>query len=131
MPTLTVLVATDRTQRGRDDDFIFCSPGELVDIASSCQRDSGCGCRCVRCRAFTGLDSRRDTATAEVVQRPISFGDYVAAHHASLLQAGLPDGDTVRRWAGEAARDIARIAAVFPVGTVVERRGDDIQERLQ
>lgn len=131
MPTLAVLVATDRTQRDRANDFIACSPGELVDITSSCDRDrgnpdGGCGC----CRAFTGLDSRKATTTAEVVQRPMSFADYVAAHHASLTRAGLPDDDTVRSWADEAARDMARIAAAFPVGTVVERRGDQIVERL-
>lgn len=130
MPTIAVLVATARTQGQRGNDFISCSPEELVDITSSCDRDrgnpdGGCGC----CRAFTGLDSRRATTTAEVVEREMTWVDYVAAHHASLVRAGLPDDQTVLGWADEAARDMARIAAAFPVGTVVERRGDDIQER--
>ncbi|MDX3195196.1 hypothetical protein PV458_42935 [Streptomyces sp. MN03-5084-2B] len=101
MPTLAVLVATARTQGQRGNDFLARSPDELVDITSSCDRgnpDGGCGC----CRAFTGLDSRKATTTAEVVERPISF-----------------------------ARDMARIAADFPVGTVVERRGDQILERVE
>lgn len=132
MPTLAVLVATARTQGQRGGDFIACSPTELVDITSSCDRDrgnpdGGCGCY----RAFTGLDSRLATTTAEVVELPMSFDDYVATHHASLVRAGLPDDATVRGWAAEAARDMARIAAAFPVGTVVERRGEQIQERPQ
>lgn len=126
MPTLAVLVATTRTQGVRGSDFNACSPEELVDITSSCDRDHGnCGC----CQAFTGLDSRRTTTTAEVVHREMSFDDYVEAHHTSLVRAGLPDDEQVRGWADEAARDMARIAAKFPAGTVVERRGDDIQER--
>jgi hypothetical protein len=125
-----VLVATTRSQGRRDNDFISCPPGELVDITSSCDRDrgdpdGGCGC----CRAFTGLDSRLATTTAEVVERAMSFADYVAAHHASLLLAGVPDGALVRGWAEEAARDMARIAAAFVVGDVVERRGDQILQR--
>ncbi|MFI6029490.1 DUF7715 family protein [Amycolatopsis magusensis] len=132
MRTLAVLVATARTQGQRGNDFLACSPEELVDITSSCvgdrgDPDGGCGC----CRAFTGLDSRKATTTAEVVERPMSFTDYVAAHHTSLLRAGLPDGATVRGWAEETARDMARIAAAFPIGTVVERRGDQILEREQ
>ncbi|GAB3162135.1 hypothetical protein [Amycolatopsis sp. cg9] len=132
MPTLAVLVATARTQKQRGNDFLACSPDELVDITSSCDRDrgrpdGGCGC----CRSFTGLDSRKATTTAEVVERQMTFADYVAAHQASLIRAGLPDTDEVRGWAEEAARDMARIAAAFPVGTVVERRGDQILERVQ
>ncbi|HET6286491.1 MAG TPA: hypothetical protein VFG15_07040 [Amycolatopsis sp.] len=127
MTTLAVLVATDRTERDRSNDFTFCSPGELVDIVSSCDRGNPYGaCDC--CRSFTGLDSRRSTTTAEVVRRRMSFAEYAAAHYASLLSIGLPE-DTARGWADEAARDMTRLAAAFPVGTVVERRGDKIIER--
>lgn len=129
MSPLAVLVATTRTQGLHCDDFIDCSPGELVDITSSCgDPDPDRGCRC--CRAFTGLESRKPLSTAEVVEREMTWNDYVAAHHISLLRAGLPDNRTVRDWAYQAARDIARIAGDFPIGTVVERRGDDIHERL-
>ncbi|RAS59485.1 hypothetical protein C8D87_11497 [Lentzea atacamensis] len=128
MSPLAVLVATTRTQGLHGDDFIGCSPDELVDITSSCDNpDPDRACRC--CRAFTGLDTRQPTSTAEVVEREMTWSDYVVAHHTSLLRAGLPDNRTVRDWAYQAARDIARIAGAFPVGTVVERRGDDIHER--
>ena len=92
MPTLAVLVATARTQGQRGNDFLACSPDELVDITSSCDRgdpDGGCGC----CRAFTGLGSCKATTIAEVVERPISFADYVVAHHEYHREreaAGLP-----------------------------------------
>lgn len=130
MPTLAVLVAATRTQGKRPSDFLACSPGELVDLSSSCDRDRGDpdgGCGCLR--SFTGLTSRRATTTAEVVEREMTVADYVATHHASLLDMGLPDDETSRGWAEEAAHDMARIAAAFPVGTVVERRGEEVQER--
>ncbi|MCK2240048.1 MULTISPECIES: hypothetical protein [unclassified Crossiella] len=49
----------------------------------------------------------------------------------SLLYVGLPDRQQVRDWAAESAHEVARIAAEFPVGTVVERFGNDIRKRAQ
>jgi hypothetical protein len=131
---MAVLVVTDRTQGLRGNDFLSpdATVGELVDITSSCdsdrgEPDGGCGC----CRSFTDLVSRYCTTTAEVVERELTMEQYVEAHLASLVRAGLPADGTTRAWAAEAAQDMARIAAAFPIGTVVERRGDDIQERTQ
>jgi hypothetical protein len=58
----------------------------------------------------------------------MTLSQYVQEHLAGLVNAGLPNDPTTRQWAGEAARDMARIAANFPPGTVVERRGDNILE---
>ena len=134
MSTMAVLVVTDRTQGFRGNDFRSENTviGELVDITSSCDRDDGepdggCGC----CRSFTGLASRYGTTTAEVVERELTMQQYVQAHLDSLVRVGLPADATTRAWAAEAAEDMARIASDFPVGTVVERRGNLIQERPQ
>ncbi|SDD55871.1 DUF7715 family protein [Actinokineospora iranica] len=129
MPTVTVLAATTRTQGTRDTDFITCSPPELVDITAACAHPPADQSTCWHCRAFTGLDTRRATTTAEVVELDMSVDDYVTVHLTSLLRAGLPDTPKVRQWAREAALEMLRIAAVFPVGAVVDRDGDVIEQR--
>jgi hypothetical protein len=131
---MAVLVVTNRTQGARTNDFLSVNAtlGELVDITSPCdsdrgEPDGGCGCS----RSFTDLASRYCTTTAEVVERELTMPHYVQAHLASLVRAGQPEDATTRAWAAEAAQDLARIASAFTVGTVVERRGDLIQERPQ
>jgi len=122
---MAVLVVTHRTQGNRATDFLFADVGELVGITSSRGPDRGrpdrdCGGR----RSFTGLESRYCTTTAQVVAQQLTMRQYIEAH-----LAGLPADTTTRAWAAEAARDMARIATTFPIGTVVERRGDCIRER--
>ena len=129
MPTVTVLVATARTQGARDTDFITCSPPELVDITTACAHAPTGRGACWRCLVFTGLDTRRVTTTAEVTEREMSIDTYIAAHLASLLHAGLPDNTKVRRWARESALEMLRIATTFPIGTVVDRHGDTVEQR--
>jgi hypothetical protein len=130
MPSLTVFVATTRTQGHRDNDFAHIDGPELVDLAMTCDRDrgnpdGGCGCA----RAFTRLDSRRGTTTAEVAVRDLTFVQYRNVFHRSLLVAGFADDPDLRREAEQAADEMARIAADWPVGTVVERRGDSLAVR--
>ena len=132
MPTLKVFVATTRTQGDRDNDFAWTEGPELVDLAMTCDRDrgdpdGGCGCG----RAFTGLDSRKGTTTAEIVERDLSLTQYREAFHRSLVAGGFGAlGDArLRRDAEEAANELASFAADWPVGTVVERRGDTIAVR--
>jgi hypothetical protein len=130
MPSLKVLVATARTQGHRDNDFTHVGSAELVDLAMTCDGDrgdpdGGCGCG----RAFTGLDSRRCTTTAEVAIRDITLVQYCDVFHRSLVAIAIADDPDLRREAEEAAEEMARIAANWPVGTIVERRGDTIVVR--
>jgi hypothetical protein len=124
--SLKVFVATTRTQGVRPNDFAFATDGELVDLASTCDPDcnpdGGCGCA----RAFTGLDSRKATTTAEIVVRDLTLVQYHNLFHRSLITAGFRDSPDLRHDANHAADEMARIAAAWPVGTVVERRGDHI-----
>jgi hypothetical protein len=130
MPTLKVFVATDRTQGRRTSDFHYIDGAELVDLAMACDSDHGdpdgrCGCS----RAFTGLASRKGTTTAEVAYRQLSPEQYRNAVHSSLVDAGFPDTDDARQDAVEAADELRRIASSWPVGTVIERRGDTLAVR--
>jgi hypothetical protein len=130
MSSLKVLVATTRTQGDRPNDFAYTTDGELVDLASTCDADQGrpdggCGCA----RAFTGLDSRKGTTTAEIVVRDLTLVQYHNLFHRSLITAGFGDSPDLRHDAYQAADEMTRIAAAWPVGTVVERRGDRIAVR--
>jgi hypothetical protein len=121
-----LLVATNRTQGRRTNDFSFCVEGELVNpflpacASDLADPDGGCGCG----RSFAGLNSHRATTTAEIREVDFTGADVLEAVRASLDQSG---------WGSEHAADVAqgliRVADHFPVGTVVERRLDALQER--
>ncbi|MFP5070605.1 hypothetical protein ACLFMI_13160 [Pseudonocardia nantongensis] len=119
---MKVLVATARTQGTRSNDYHHCTEGELVWIGLVCSADradpdGGCGCG----RGFGGLNSHRVTTTAQVVELAMSGADHVEAFRSSLEQQG---------WGAELgeeiAGDMAELVADLPVGTVVERRLDDV-----
>jgi hypothetical protein len=122
---MRVLVATTETQGRRGNDFDFCVEGELVTVGLVCAADEqdpdgGCGCG----RAFAGLNSHRATTTAKVKEVELSEDDYVEALRSSLSQQGWPTGDV-----GELADWLAQLVGGWPVGAIIERRGDDIMVR--
>lgn len=125
---MKVLVATERGQGSRKNDFAHATPGELVTFASECDGepvDGACGCR----RALGGVESHKATTTFTVEERPITLKDLTAALDKSLREGGWVDEGEDDAWAREDAREIARIAAAFPVGAVIERRGNNFKTR--
>jgi hypothetical protein len=126
LDTVNVLVATARTQGERGNDFFWCVEGELVHFGVVCARDrrdpdGGCGCG----RALAGLFSHRATTTAEVRDLRLTRADVVEALRSSLEQQGYdPTG------ADAEAGVLLGIATSWPVGTVVERRLDQLRARL-
>jgi hypothetical protein len=121
-----LLVATNRTQGLRANDFSFCVEGELVNpFLPTCgsdlaDPDGGCGCG----RSFAGLNSQRATTTAEIREVDFTEADVLEAVRASLEQSGWGS-----EHAPEVAQELISVADHFPVGTVVERRLDELQER--
>lgn len=119
---MRVLVATSRTQGQRENDFDFCIEGELVTVGLVCAADDGdpdggCGCA----RSFAGLNSHRATTTAMVKEIDLSEADYVEALRSSLAQQGWPTEDVE-----ELADWLAQLVGGWPVGSIIERRGDDM-----
>ena len=122
---MKVLVATSETQGQRRNDFDYCVEGELVTVGLVCATDrrdpdGGCGCG----RAFAGLNSHRGTTTAKVKEVELSKNDYIEALRSSLAQQGWPTSDVA-----ELAGWLAQLVSEWPVGTIVERRIDDILVR--
>jgi hypothetical protein len=122
---MKVLVATSETQGQRTNDFSYCVEGELVTVGLVCATDrrdpdGGCGCG----RAFAGLNSHLATTTAKVKEVDLSEADYVEALRSSLAQQGWPTEDVA-----ELAIWLAQLVSEWPVGTILERRVDDILVR--
>ncbi len=122
---MKVLVATVETQGQRPNDFNYCIEGELVTVGLVCATDrrdpnGGCGCG----RAFAGLNSHLATTTAMVKEVGLSEADYVEALRSSLAQQGWPTSDVQ-----ELAAWLAHLVSEWPVGTILERRIDDIVVR--
>jgi hypothetical protein len=120
-----VLTATSATQGYRNNDFTYCVEGELVHIDPPCAEDRAnpdgpCGCG----RSFSGLNSHLATTTAMI--REVDFGpeDYLEALRSSLEQQGWEWSAAVHE-----AAALHCLAQHWPVGTIVERRLDQIAVR--
>jgi len=125
---MKVLVATSEGQGMRENDFCFTEEGEFVSLPFECdgeQVDGPCGCM----RSFAGMHSSKGTTTAKVVEKGITSAQFVALTVRSRMAGGwIKSGDPVG-WVVEEAEEMLRLASTFPVGVVVEKRGDGIQER--
>ncbi|WP_442880714.1 DUF7715 family protein [Aeromicrobium sp.] len=131
---MKVLTATTLTNGERDNDFDWCTPGELVMFGAICDcdqldPDNGCGCG----RAFAGVHSHRATTTALIEDRAISEADLELA-----IRTSLEDGGWIGPWTSsedahsmidEAIEMIRRTAECFPLGTVVGTRLGKVFER--
>jgi hypothetical protein len=125
---MKVLVATKDGQSMRKNDFSHTNDGEFVGFVFECegeQVDGSCGCR----RAFGGLSSHKSTTTAGVIQKELTESQYLELYLRSRREAGwLKESDDCS-WAEAEARDMLRIAAAFPVGAILEKRGNKVQAR--
>ncbi len=129
---MKVLVATSETRGQRKNDFGHATDGEIVTFGSECDGepvDGSCGCR----RAMVGVESRKATTTFKVVEMPdLTLEGLAEKVHDSLKAGGWSADDEPgrRSWAADDARELARLAGFFEVGTVVEKRGKKFQARI-
>ncbi|WP_370964882.1 hypothetical protein [Amycolatopsis sp. cg9] len=125
---LKYFVSTHRTQGERDNDANSIPGTEIVDLASLSHEDPDntyCGCA----RSFVGITSRQTTTTAEIVETDMTPVQFVARFHTALLALGFADTPQLRADAADGATELLRLAAAWPAGTVVERRGQEIRVR--
>ncbi len=124
---LPILVATREKQGQRKNDFSWCDEDEPVRFASECDGESvdgRCGCR----RSMSGMKSLKGTTTFKTVHSKMTRGEYVAMLRACYEKSGflkLCGEVEVEREAAE----LLSLAAAFPVGLVIEKRGNSVKQR--
>lgn len=133
---MKILSATTETQGWRANDFCHAVEGELVLFVPSCDGESidgDCGCR----RAMAGSVSHRATTTIKVIDRnDLNPNKYFTLIADSLESQGyinermLTDPE-VNEWVQDLTDDLIRLANFYPVGTVLERRGDVMRSRTK
>jgi hypothetical protein len=130
---MKVLVATKKGQGIRSNDFSWTDEGELVKFGIVCDGetdpDGQCGCF----RDMCGVVTLKGTTTFMVADRDLSKKDYERELVRAEVRGGWIDADDIGE---EDLKDIRRearflleLAAEFPVGTVLEKRGEVLQER--
>lgn len=122
---MKVFIATQKGQGKRPNDFFWTTEGELVRFGMECHgedADGPCGCR----RSMVGMVSKKSTTTFTVQDRHMSLHEYAETLDASDKAAGFRFTDE-DNYAG--AFRLLMVAERFPVGSVLEKRGDYIMER--
>lgn len=125
---MRVLASTTATQGERKNDFCFVPEGELVTLPFECDGervDGRCGCR----RSFAGMQSHRATTTAKVIEFRGTHDDYIGLVRTSMQSAGLISSATDEKLVLDFADQLLSLGAEWPLGTVLEKRGNEIQLR--
>ncbi len=130
---MNVFVATEKTQGQRASDFCFVPNGELVTFGMVCDGndaiDGGCGCQ----RSLTGIKCLKGTTTVEVVDFPhmveTDLAEVVKRSYVAGGWGKLTSNEELAEWSREEAKELARLAAEFEVGAIVERRRNKFQTR--
>jgi hypothetical protein len=120
---MKVLVATKEKQGVRKNDFSWTNEGELVMFGFECDGESvdgTCGCR----RSFSGFETRKATTTAKIADVKYSVDEYLRLFAESMKNAGWK-----RPTMDAEACELLRIANDFPMGAVLEKRGNKVQLR--
>ena len=87
--------------------------------------DGKCGCR----RSFSGMDSLKATTTARILNLPITEEQYLEAYQNAMNKAGW---DKLMQLADikDEVKYLLQLASNFDEGTIIEKRGPKIVERL-
>lgn len=126
---MKILVATKNLQGQRKNDFCFVPEGEMVSYSTECDGediDGTCGCR----RSMSGLKCRKSTTTVMVADIPDKRlpgpQSYAEAIRKSECKAGFTRNI---KEASSIASQLLKEAAKWPVGTVLEKRGEKFAVR--
>lgn len=121
--SMKIIVATKETQGQRKDDFCYADEGEIVIVSDCDNLHDGCGCEV----SMVGVRSGAGTTTMMVLESDITREQYIEQLLAATGDyAGVNLSDAI--FAAE-ADELLKLAAEFPAGAVVERRGNDFQQR--
>ena len=117
---MKVLVATERGQGTKPDDYSWTTEGELVRL-------DDCPDRYCRCTGFSGVESHRVTSTALVVERddltPELLADIFERNWVAGGYGEYLTGDELRELAVDDVLTLISHLDGLPPGTVVGRTG--------
>jgi hypothetical protein len=120
---MKIIVATSETQGQRPGDFNFVPDGEVV-IVSDCDCLHA-GCDCVR--SMVGIKSGKGTTTMKVVETDMTREEYrrlIREANQGYGELGVDNAIF-----GEQADAMLNLAMQFPAGAVIERDGEDFEQR--
>lgn len=125
---MKLLTATTTSQGTRENDYSWTVEGELVGIDEPCGKDrsdpdGGCGCG----RGFFGMSSHRATTTALVRDLPLTREDVMLALSGYYESGGY--GRLSRSELVAEVDDLVELGALWPDGSVIERRLDVVRLR--
>ena len=130
---MKLLTVTSETQGQRSNDFMWCEEGELVKFGMECdgeEVDGSCGCR----RSMVGVKSNKATTTMKVIRVEITEEKLASVLRSNYKKGGWYDfmeNDAAENYIRLEIEDIVRVSRMFPVGSVVEKRGSKFQARKE
>jgi len=130
---MKLLTATNETQRQRPDDFMWCTEGEIVKFGMECdgeEVDGKCGCR----RSMVGVQCNKATTTMKVIHVEMTCEELTNALRDNYKEGGwynLMGAESAEKSIRIEVEDLIRLSESFPVGSIVEKRGDKFQVRKE
>ncbi len=120
---MKVIVATKKTQGQRPRDFSFVPEGEAVIVSDCDCLHEGCECS----RSMVGVKCGKGTTTMMVVESGMGREEYRRLiKEANKGYEALGVDESVF---DEQADALLELAMKFPTGAVIERDGDDFNQR--
>jgi hypothetical protein len=120
---MKIIVATSETQGRQPGDFNFVPDGEIVMVSDCDCLHAGCDC----VRSMVGIKNGKGTTTMKIVESNMTGEEYrrliKEANH-SYGELGIDDITF-----NEQADALLDLAMQFPVGAVIERDGENFQQR--
>lgn len=120
---MKIIVATSDTQGQRPGDFNYVPEGEVVIVSDCDCLHEGCECS----RSMVGVFCGRATTTMKVVESDLTRDVYLLLiRNANKGYEDLGVGQLVF---DEQADALLELAMQFPAGAVIERVGEDFEQR--
>ena len=125
---MKLLTITKEGQGKRSNDFCLANEGEIVRFGTICERepiDGSCGCR----RSLVGLDSWKSSTTVVVRDLNITPEELTLRIANYYREAWKISVKEAMAYANEEVEQLESFGKHFPVGRVLEIRGDTVQVR--
>jgi hypothetical protein len=120
---MKIIVATSETQGQQPRDFNFVPDGEIVMVSDCDCLHAGCDC----VRSMVGIHCGKGTTTMKVVESDMNREAYrclIREANQGYGELGVDDATF-----NEQAEALLVLAMQFPEGAVIERDGEDFEQR--